>query len=115
MRLNHLVEQGVLERRPYDRRPRYEHPLTEKGTELIDLVMVMVMVAWGTSGWPERPAHLSSTATTHVERSAASSCAATTAASRCAPAMSTCFRAPAPRRDRAGPLFALLAGGLNGP
>jgi DNA-binding HxlR family transcriptional regulator len=44
-RLNHLVEQGVLERRPYDRRPRYEYLLTEKGTELVDLLMVMV--GWG--------------------------------------------------------------------
>jgi DNA-binding HxlR family transcriptional regulator len=44
-RLNHLVEQGVLERRPYDRRPRYEYVLTQKGTELVDLLMVMV--AWG--------------------------------------------------------------------
>jgi DNA-binding HxlR family transcriptional regulator len=44
-RLNHLVERGVLERRPYDRRPRYEYVLTDKGTELVDLLMVMV--AWG--------------------------------------------------------------------
>lgn len=44
-RLNHLVERGVLERRPYDRRPRYEYQLTAKGAELIDLLMVMV--AWG--------------------------------------------------------------------
>src|SRR3954469_12970541 len=44
-RLNHLVDKGVLERRPYDRRPRYEYVLTEKGTELFD--MLMVMVAWG--------------------------------------------------------------------
>jgi DNA-binding HxlR family transcriptional regulator len=44
-RLNHLVEQGVLQRRPYDRRPRFEYVLTEKGTELVDLLMVMV--AWG--------------------------------------------------------------------
>jgi DNA-binding HxlR family transcriptional regulator len=44
-RLNHLVEQGVLERRPYDRRPRYEYLLTEKGTQLVDLLMVMV--GWG--------------------------------------------------------------------
>ena len=44
-RLNHLVERGVLERRPYDRRPRYEYVLTEKGAELVDLLMVMV--AWG--------------------------------------------------------------------
>ena len=46
-RLNHLVEQGVLERRPYDQRPRYEYVLTVKGTELIDLLMVM-------KGWGDR-------------------------------------------------------------
>jgi len=44
-RLNHLVECGVLERRPYDRRPRYEYVLTGKGLELVELLMVMV--AWG--------------------------------------------------------------------
>ncbi|GAA0558251.1 helix-turn-helix domain-containing protein [Paractinoplanes ferrugineus] len=44
-RLNHLVEQGVLERRPYDRRPRHEYVLTEKGTDLLDLLMVMT--TWG--------------------------------------------------------------------
>src|SRR6201992_4428814 len=44
-RLNHLVEEGVLERRPYDRRPRYEYVLTEKGAELVDLLMVMT--GWG--------------------------------------------------------------------
>jgi DNA-binding HxlR family transcriptional regulator len=44
-RLNHLVEHGVLERRPYDRRPRYEYVLTDKGTELVD--MLIVMVGWG--------------------------------------------------------------------
>src|SRR5438552_19127677 len=41
-RLNHLVEHGVLERRPYDRRPRYEYVLSAKGTELLALLMVMV-------------------------------------------------------------------------
>ncbi|WP_249998611.1 helix-turn-helix domain-containing protein [Actinoplanes sp. M2I2] len=44
-RLNHLVGQGVLERRPYDRRPRYEYVLTGKGTELAEVLMVMA--AWG--------------------------------------------------------------------
>ena len=44
-RLNHLVEHGVLERRPYDNRPRHEYHLTEKGTELVDVLMVMVR--WG--------------------------------------------------------------------
>jgi DNA-binding HxlR family transcriptional regulator len=44
-RLNHLVDQGVVERRPYDNRPRYEYHLTAKGLELVDLLMVMT--AWG--------------------------------------------------------------------
>ncbi len=44
-RLNHLVEQGVLERRPYDKRPRHEYVLTRKGVELAGLLMVMT--AWG--------------------------------------------------------------------
>ncbi|KAA0022664.1 winged helix-turn-helix transcriptional regulator [Antrihabitans cavernicola] len=44
-RLNHLVDEGVLERRPYDARPRYDYHLTQKGTELVDLLMVMA--GWG--------------------------------------------------------------------
>jgi len=44
-RLNHLVDQGVLERHPYDKRPRYEYRLTEKGVDLVDLLMVMTR--WG--------------------------------------------------------------------
>src|ERR1700733_8206064 len=44
-RLNHLVERGIIDRRPYDRRPRYEYVLTDKGTELVDVLMVMV--GWG--------------------------------------------------------------------
>ncbi|WP_328446543.1 winged helix-turn-helix transcriptional regulator [Amycolatopsis sp. NBC_00438] len=44
-RLNHLVEHGVLDRRPYDQRPRYEYVLTEKGTDLVDLLMVLA--GWG--------------------------------------------------------------------
>ena len=44
-RLNHLVERGVLERVPYDARPRFAYHLTAKGTELIDVLMVMV--GWG--------------------------------------------------------------------
>ena len=44
-RLNHLVDQGVLERHPYDQRPRYEYRLTEKGVDLVDLLMVMTR--WG--------------------------------------------------------------------
>src|SRR5262245_34741156 len=41
-RLNHLVERGVLERRPYDQRPRHAYVLTEKGAELVDPLMLMV-------------------------------------------------------------------------
>ncbi|EAQ00926.1 hypothetical protein JNB_12144 [Janibacter sp. HTCC2649] len=44
-RLNHLVEHGILERRQYDPRPRHEYVLTDKGTELTDVLMVMV--GWG--------------------------------------------------------------------
>ena len=46
-RLNHLVENGVLELQLYDRRPRYEYVLTDKGTELVDMLMVMV-------GWADK-------------------------------------------------------------
>ncbi|MFF0339290.1 winged helix-turn-helix transcriptional regulator [Kribbella sp. NPDC004875] len=52
-RLNHLVDRGVVERRPYDQRPRYEYVLTEKGRELTDVLMVMV--AWGDK-WLAGPA-----------------------------------------------------------
>ncbi|MGI5129257.1 winged helix-turn-helix transcriptional regulator [Pseudonocardia sp. CA-107938] len=44
-RLTHLVDRGVLTRRPYDNRPRHEYVLTEMGTELVDVLMTMV--AWG--------------------------------------------------------------------
>lgn len=44
-RLNHLVEHGILERKPYDARPRFEYRLTEKGADLVE--MLMVMVRWG--------------------------------------------------------------------
>ncbi len=46
-RLNHLVDEGVLERRPYDNRPRHEYVLTQQGTELVDVLMVM-------KGWGDR-------------------------------------------------------------
>lgn len=44
-RLSHLVANGVLERQPYDARPRFEYHLTEKGADLVQ--MLMVMVRWG--------------------------------------------------------------------
>ena len=45
VRMNYLVDCGVLERRPYDRRPRYEYVLTEKGAGLIPVLMAMA--EWG--------------------------------------------------------------------
>jgi DNA-binding HxlR family transcriptional regulator len=45
-RLKWLVESGILERRQYEARPpRHEYVLTAKGTELCDLLLVMVR--WG--------------------------------------------------------------------
>jgi DNA-binding HxlR family transcriptional regulator len=46
-RLGHLVEHGVLEKQAYDNRPRYEYVLTEKGRELVDVLVVM-------AGWGDR-------------------------------------------------------------
>jgi len=41
-RLKWLVDCGVLDRREYtDRPPRYEYVLTDKGTDLCDLLLVM--------------------------------------------------------------------------
>ena len=45
-RLGKLVAQGVLERRAYQERPpRYEYRLTEKGADL--LPVILAMMAWG--------------------------------------------------------------------
>ncbi len=45
-RLNKLVDQGVLERRQYEERPpRFEYRLTEKGRDL--LPVLLAMMAWG--------------------------------------------------------------------
>jgi DNA-binding HxlR family transcriptional regulator len=70
-RLNHLVEHGILERRPYDNRPRYEYHLTERGMELFDVLMVMV--GWGDkwlagkAGPPVLYRHHACGATGHVD------------------------------------------------
>ena len=85
-RLNHLVEQGVLERLPYDGRPRYEYHLTAKGTELVE--MLMVMARWGDRWLAGEAGRPSSTVTTPAGRSARSSLAAATAESRCTPTTS---------------------------
>jgi DNA-binding HxlR family transcriptional regulator len=45
-RLDTLLDRGVLERRPYQDRPiRHEYVLTEKGHELV--VVLMALMAWG--------------------------------------------------------------------
>jgi DNA-binding HxlR family transcriptional regulator len=45
-RLSRLVEEGILERRPYQQRPtRYEYFLTEKGLELWPVMVAMM--DWG--------------------------------------------------------------------
>jgi DNA-binding HxlR family transcriptional regulator len=45
-RLRHLVQAGMLERRPYSERPvRHEYVLTSKGFEFVDVLMAMA--AWG--------------------------------------------------------------------
>ena len=45
-RLNKLVDKGVLERRRYeDRPPRYEYRLTDRGRDLVGVVLVIMR--WG--------------------------------------------------------------------
>ena len=45
-RLKTLVEEGVVERRPYQQDPeRYEYVLTNKGHELMDVLLALM--AWG--------------------------------------------------------------------
>ena len=70
-RLRHLVNAGMLERRPYSERPlRHEYALTEMGMEYVDVLMAMV--AWGdrwTAGAAGPPAlyrHRSCGRITHV-------------------------------------------------
>jgi DNA-binding HxlR family transcriptional regulator len=71
-RLRRLVEAGLLERRPYSKRPpRDEYALTEMGSEFMDVLMAMMR--WGdrwTAGDTGPPAlyrHKACGETTHVE------------------------------------------------
>jgi len=71
-RLRHLVEAGVLERRPYSEHPpRQEYVLTKMGSEFVDVLMAMV--AWGDrwtageAGPPTRYRHRVCGQITHVE------------------------------------------------
>ena len=58
-RLDTLVREGVVERRPYQQRPiRHEYVLTDKGRELMDVLLALI--AWGdrwTAGDDGPPAH----------------------------------------------------------
>ena len=71
-RLKHLVEAGMLERRPYSERPqRHEYVLTRMGHEFMDVLMAMV--AWGDrwtagdAGPPVLYRHHACGSITHVE------------------------------------------------
>jgi DNA-binding HxlR family transcriptional regulator len=71
-RLERLVDHGVLQRRPYSERPpRHDYVLTEKGGELVDVLLAAV--AWGDrwesrdSGSPVRIRHRSCGEITHAE------------------------------------------------
>ena len=71
-RLSWLVTQGVLTRREYSARPlRHEYILTDKGTELCDLLLVMVRWGdrWtaGEAGPPVLYRHHACGKTAHVE------------------------------------------------
>jgi DNA-binding HxlR family transcriptional regulator len=71
-RLAVLVESGVLERRQYSARPpRHEYALTEKGTELCDVLLVMARWGdrWlaGEAGPPVLHRHAGCGRTSHVE------------------------------------------------
>jgi DNA-binding HxlR family transcriptional regulator len=55
-RLERLVEEGILERRPYSERPpRHEYFLTEKGLDLWPILIAMMR--WGDryGEWPDGP------------------------------------------------------------
>jgi DNA-binding HxlR family transcriptional regulator len=53
-RLNRLVSEGILERRPYSERPpRFEYALTDKGRELV--VPVLALMQWGDRHLSELP------------------------------------------------------------
>jgi DNA-binding HxlR family transcriptional regulator len=71
-RLERLVEHGLLERHAYcERPPRYDYLLTEKGRELVDVLLAMV--AWGDrwtagdEGPPVLLRHLGCGELTHAE------------------------------------------------
>ena len=71
-RLRWLEESGVLERHRYSERPeRFEYRLTAKGTELVDVLMVMVRWGdrWtaGEAGPPVLYRHRACGRTSHVE------------------------------------------------
>ena len=53
-RLETLVSEGLLERRPYQERPlRHEYVLTRKGEEMIDVLLALI--SWGDRWTAEEP------------------------------------------------------------
>jgi DNA-binding HxlR family transcriptional regulator len=53
-RLNRLVAEGILERRPYSERPRrFDYALTDKGRELA--IPILALMHWGDRHLSERP------------------------------------------------------------
>jgi DNA-binding HxlR family transcriptional regulator len=71
-RLRHLVEAGMLERRPYSERPpRDEYALTPMGSEFVDVLMAMVAFGdrWtaGQEGPPILYRHRACGEISHVE------------------------------------------------
>ena len=88
-RLKWLAGCGVLERREYSTRPpRFEYVLTSKGTDLCDLLLVMVR--FGDRWLAGRRGRRCCTGTVPAARSARPNCAARTAARRCTRTRSTC-------------------------
>jgi DNA-binding HxlR family transcriptional regulator len=66
-RLNKLVDQGVLERHPYEEHPpRFEYRLTAKGRDLLSVLLAMMRWGdrWATNGDP--PVKLTHTACGHI-------------------------------------------------
>ncbi|MFC7648785.1 winged helix-turn-helix transcriptional regulator [Streptosporangium lutulentum] len=99
-RLKRLVEEGMLERVPYQERPkRYEYVLTEKGRDFFPVLAAMMR--WGDK-WLSPTARRSTcctTATTPMPRSSAPSAGSPSNSAPCPPrsapvSPSTCAPAP---------------------
>jgi DNA-binding HxlR family transcriptional regulator len=80
-RLKKLVDEFVLVKVPYQQRPvRHEYRLTQKGLDLYPIVIAIVH--WGESIWPEGRAGRCCTGTIHAARISTRSWSAPSAARR---------------------------------